>query len=116
MGKFEVNKENAPFIVQAFKTNSHNARAIIRSKYPITDADFAQIKSDYLFDGLSRFLPKKKRNPTFYQDKKALKEAGAFIDSTNKSVSYPHDEISPEHEVFVKNLMSIGFTIQHTTF
>lgn len=116
MSKFQLNKENAPFIAQAFAINSANAKSIIRIKYDITDEDFAQIYANYNFDKLKSYLPGKPKVNKFLKDRKELKRAGVHIDSENKSISYPWETVKPEHKEYILNLVSIVFTLQHTTF
>lgn len=116
MENFTVNEENAQYIVQAFKNHYSNAKSIIRAKYPITDQQFLQLQVDFGFDAFTKFLPKEVKKPKFIKDRSELRKAGVFVDSENKAISYPFDKIKPEHEVYIKNLQSIGFTFQQATF
>lgn len=113
---FQVNEENAQYIVQAFKNHYTNAKSIIKAKYPVTDMEFTQMQSDFHFGSFDIFLPKKKKKSLYLKDRKLLKQSGVFIDSENKSISYPFDKIKPEHEQSIKNLQSIGFSFQPATF
>jgi len=61
MQKFTVTKENAPIIIQAFKTNYANAESIIRGQMPITNAEYRQLQADFAFNGLSHVFRKKER-------------------------------------------------------
>lgn len=113
---FEVTKENAPFIVQAFKTNPMNAKSIIRSAYDMTDEQFLQVKSNYEFNQFSHLIPKKKRSKTYSAERKLLRKNGFYVANEEKQISCPHRDIDAEELEAIRKLESIGFLVQMNTF
>jgi len=72
---------------------------------------------NFIFNEFADILPKIKRKKNFTASRKRLRESGLFVDNEARSVSIPDiDKLTNENRQDLKNLESIGFTIQKTTF
>lgn len=108
-------EENVLFVAQAFNTNVSNAKSIIKQKINITDSEFNQLYSEWIFDKFKRFIPKKKKK-SINKFRNELKRNGLKVDSENKNIVIPKSMDLDELQSSLNEMIAAGFTVVRSLF